>query len=172
MPEAGAQAGFVEAEAAAASLLAELVSRGRTIAFAESCTGGLLSAFFTSQPGSSAALWGGVTSYSESAKEKMLGVKAETIQRHGVVSLETVGEMARGLLLLSGGGADFAVATSGFAGPDAPPGEGGPGRVCIAWASRDGRLELLEERFPGGRAEIRTGVCVRVFKKAFAFVQG
>jgi nicotinamide-nucleotide amidase len=153
----------------AAELLAALVAAGKTIAFAESCTGGLIAASFTDQPGSSAALWGGVVSYSEEAKVRVLGVSRATIEEKGVVSKETVAEMATGLIALSG--ADFALATSGYAGPEAPPGEGGPGRVCLAWASKDGRLALHEERFPGTRAEVRKAACALALSRALDFMK-
>jgi PncC family amidohydrolase len=143
------------------------------IAFAESCTGGLLAARFTELAGASKAFWGGVVSYTEASKVALLGVNPDTIATQGVVSRATVEEMALGLLSRSG--ADYSIAISGFAGPDAPEAEGRPGRVCIAWGrSRPGdddhaSVKSVEYRFQGGRAEIRAAACERAFGEALAF---
>lgn len=86
-----------------------------TIATAESCTGGLLASTLTDIAGSSEYVLGGVVSYSNSVKQKLLNVSPSTLERHGAVSAETAAEMARGVrrLLVS----DLAVAVTGIAGP-------------------------------------------------------
>lgn len=89
--------------------------RGLTLASAESCTGGLISKRITDIPGSSAMFGYGVCTYANEAKEKILGVKHETLEKYGAVSEATAREMAEGLLRLSG--ADVAVCTTGLAGP-------------------------------------------------------
>lgn len=89
---------------------------GKTLSAAESCTGGEISHLITSVPGSSAYYLGSVTSYAVSVKEDVLGVPAETIEKHGVVSGEVAAAMAEGVRRVTG--SDYAVSTTGLAGPD------------------------------------------------------
>jgi nicotinamide-nucleotide amidase len=93
-----------------------LKAAGKTLSAAESCTGGEISHLITSVPGSSAYYLGSVTSYAISVKEKVLGVPAETIERCGVVSGEVAAAMAEGVRRVTG--SDYAVSTTGLAGPD------------------------------------------------------
>ena len=93
-----------------------LKAAGKTLSAAESCTGGEISHLITSVPGSSAYYLGSVTSYAISVKEKVLGVPAEVIQRCGVVSGEVAAAMAEGVRRVTG--SDYAVSTTGLAGPD------------------------------------------------------
>jgi nicotinamide-nucleotide amidase len=157
-----------ETDVAAQELLDDLVLRRMRIIFAESCTGGLLASLLSDHPGASRALWAAIVSYSVEAKIALLGVDASTIATYGVVSRETALAMAAGALTRSK--ADIAVATTGFAGPEAPPEEEGPGRVCMAWAARDGRTRTLEERFAGDRAAVRKAACLRAFRETIAFI--
>jgi nicotinamide-nucleotide amidase len=92
-----------------------LRARGLTIALAESCTGGLIAHRLTNVAGSSDYLLGGVVSYSNAAKEKILGVQPGTLESHGAVSEQTALEMARGAQRLFG--SSIAVAVTGVAGP-------------------------------------------------------
>lgn len=92
-----------------------LAASGKTVSTAESCTGGMISALFTSVAGSSAYFLGSVTSYANSVKTGVLGVPEETIEKHGAVSSECVAAMAEGVRRITG--SDFSVATSGIAGP-------------------------------------------------------
>jgi len=92
-----------------------LLAHGKTMAAAESCTGGTISALMTSIAGSSAYYLGSVTSYAVSVKENVLGVNPEIIETKGVVSAETAEAMANGARRITG--ADYAVATTGIAGP-------------------------------------------------------
>lgn len=87
----------------------------QTVTCAESCTGGLLAAAFTSLPGSSQWFHQGFVTYSNQAKEKALGVMPDTLLQHGAVSRETVYEMARGAKAVAQ--ADYALSISGIAGP-------------------------------------------------------
>lgn len=87
----------------------------RTIALAESCTGGLLSKMLTDLPGSSAYFTEGIVAYSNSAKQRLLGVNAALIEAHGAVSREVAAAMAEGCRQRSA--ADYAVSTTGIAGP-------------------------------------------------------
>lgn len=103
---------------------------GITIGCAESCTGGLIASALTEVPGSSESFVGGIVSYWVDVKEAVLGVDPSTIERHGVVSTQTAEEMASGARALLH--CDFAVATTGIAGPTgALPGKP-VGTVCFA----------------------------------------
>lgn len=109
-----------------------LRERGKTVALAESCTGGMLAQCITNVPGASAVLGYGVVSYANEAKQKLLGVKADTLTQYGAVSSETAAEMAEGVRRLSG--ADFGVAITGIAGPEGGTPEKPVGTVYIAAA--------------------------------------
>ena len=97
------------------ALVSELTAAKKSLATAESCTGGWVAKSITDIAGSSACFAYGIVSYSNGAKESILGVNSETLKEHGAVSEATVGEMADGVLNLSG--ADYAIAVSGVAGP-------------------------------------------------------
>lgn len=129
-----------------------LVSKGKRLAVAESCSGGLLAQMITDLPGSSGYFWGSVTSYSNEAKVKFLGVKEETLESHGAVSRETAEEMARGILSKSG--CDFSLAITGIAGPDGGTWEKPVGLVYIALATKD-ICTVKEMHFAGGREAVR-----------------
>jgi nicotinamide-nucleotide amidase len=125
-----------------------------TIATAESCTGGLVAAALTEIAGSSAAVLCGFVTYSNEAKQEMLGVPLATLERHGAVSRETAAAMALGALAKSP--ADLAVAITGIAGPGGGSPDKPVGLVQFAAARRGGRLIAREERFGDiGRSEVR-----------------
>jgi nicotinamide-nucleotide amidase len=138
-----------------ARALLEICRRKRLkVATAESCTGGLVSAALTEIPGSSDVFDRGFVTYSNAAKEAMLGVPATTLEKFGAVSRETAEAMATGALAHSLG--DLAVSITGIAGP----GGGTPGKpvglVHFAAASRNGRLVHCGRHFGDiGRAEVR-----------------
>ena len=113
-----------------------MISGRHTLGLAESCTGGMLSSQLVDFAGSSAYLLQGLVTYSNSAKEKLLGVPGATLQEFGAVSMETAEAMARGAL--SSAGADYALAVTGVAGPDGGSEEKPVGMVCIALAAKDG----------------------------------
>lgn len=113
-----------------------LTDSGKTVSCAESCTGGTISSLFTSVPGSSAYFLGSVTSYANSVKMGVLGVKADTLEKYGAVSSETVAEMAEGVRKITG--SDFAVSTSGIAGPGGGSAEKPVGTVWVGVASQSG----------------------------------
>ena len=113
-----------------------LKKRGQTIATAESCTGGKLASLLNKHAGSSAFYWGSVISYDNSVKEHLLGVPAELIKVHGVVSEEVVRVMTDSVRKQIG--TDFAIATSGIAGPSGGTETKPVGTVWIAWATPDG----------------------------------
>ena len=117
----------------AAEAVAALKNKGFTMATAESCTGGLAAKLVTDVSGSSAVFEGGVVSYSNEVKMKVLGVSAATLEAHGAVSEETADEMCRGARRVTG--ADIAVSTTGIAGPSGGTPEKPVGTVCfgITW---------------------------------------
>lgn len=110
-----------------------LKQRGQTIATAESCTGGRLAAALNAQPGSSAFYLGSVVAYANEVKEQVLGVKHDTLLQYGAVSEQIVLEMANGVRRLVH--TDYAIATSGIAGPDGGTPDKPVGTVWIAWAT-------------------------------------
>ena len=113
-----------------------LKARHQTIATAESCTGGKLASLLNKHAGSSAFYFGSIISYDNSVKEHLLNVPSEMIKTHGVVSEEVVCEMANNVRKQIG--ADFAIATSGIAGPSGGSKEKPVGTVWIAWATPKG----------------------------------
>lgn len=128
------------------------LERGRTLAVAESCTGGLIGARLTDVPGSSAYFVEGVVSYSNEAKIRTLSVPAETIEQFGAVSAETAEAMAAGMR--SRAGSDYAISVTGIAGP-AGGSEGKPvGTVFIGFADESG-TKSIKLLLPGDRYLVR-----------------
>jgi len=139
------------------SLVSELIEAGKSISVAESCTGGWIAKALTDIVGSSQCFGYGVVSYSNGAKESMLGVNPLTLSEHGAVSEDVVREMAQGVLNLSG--ADCAVAVSGIAGPDGGTEEKPVGTVWFAWAVRNKNKTSLYadiHLIKGDREAVRT----------------
>ena len=128
---------------------------GRTIAVAESCTGGLMSARLTDRGGSSAYFRGGVVAYSNEAKIEHVGVDAELIARFGAVSTEVAEALADGSAARFG--AELGIGITGIAGPDGGTDEKPVGLVCFSVSSRshDGRRITRSTRLPGDRADVR-----------------
>jgi nicotinamide-nucleotide amidase len=114
-------------------ILNYMAERGFTLSTAESCTGGYIAHLITQHAGSSKVYFGGAVSYSYELKERILGVKNETLWQHGAVSEETVTEMVTGALLNFN--SDYAIAVTGIAGPDGGTPEKPVGTVWIAVAS-------------------------------------
>ena len=140
----------------ASTVLKMLMERGESIATAESCTGGMLISHLIDCPGASAAVHEGHVTYSNEAKMRVLGVRAETLQAHGAVSAECALEMAEGARRASG--ATWALSTTGVAGPDGGTPEKPVGLVYVGVAGPDGaRAERLMLR--GDRDWIRTLAC-------------
>lgn len=138
-------------------LVKECTKRGFKIATAESCTGGMISEWITSVPGSSAVIEFGVCSYSNRIKHKILGVSEETLEKYTEYSEQCAEEMARGALKVSG--ADFAVSTTGVAGPGGGTDKNPVGTVyicvCDKYSARTRRFAFVGELFDLSRADIR-----------------
>ncbi len=125
-----------------------LKNAGKTLALAESCSGGYVSHLITTVPGSSAYFQGAVVPYHNAFKEQLLGVNSETLTTHGAVSEETVAAMAKGVRSLFH--ADYGLASSGIAGPDGGTEDKPVGTVWIACAGPEGvetrKLQLTQDR--------------------------
>ena len=140
--------------AAAVAVLHICRERKLLVATAESCTGGLVAGCLTEIPGSSDVVDRGFVTYSNEAKQEMLGVPTDILREHGAVSRPTAEAMAQGAITHSRAG--LAVSITGVAGP----GGGTPGKpvglVHFGGATRDGRVVHREQRYGGiGRSEIR-----------------
>lgn len=140
-----------------------LLEQNHTVTCAESCTGGLLAAELTRLPGSSNWFDMGFITYSNAAKEQLLGVNTATLDFYGAVSEETVREMALGALLAAK--ADFALSISGIAGPGGGSDEKPVGTV---WFGLAGKQHIWAEKacFEGGRDAVRA----RAVQFALAFL--
>ena len=130
-----------------------LIEKGWHIAFAESCTGGLLCGRIVNVPNASAVLDSSFVTYANAAKVKYLGVGEDTIATYGVVSEEVAGQMAKGVAAECG--AQVGVATSGIAGPSGGTKTKPVGMVCVGfWV--DGRLTTVTKQFGDiGRNQVR-----------------
>ncbi|HET6509257.1 MAG TPA: competence/damage-inducible protein A [Baekduia sp.] len=133
-----------------AALLAE---SGRTVATAESCTGGLVAGRLTDLAGSSAYVLGGVVVYSNEAKARLAGVDPDVIERVGAVSVEVAEALADGARAALG--ADVGVGITGIAGPDGGSDEKPVGTVCFSVSTGDGARITRRLRLPGGRFDVR-----------------
>lgn len=139
-----------------------LTEHKQTIATAESCTGGRLAALLNEQSGSSAYYMGSVVAYDNSAKQQVLGVQPETLATDGAVSEACVRQMAEGVRLLLH--TDFAIATSGIAGPTGGTPDKPVGTVWIAWATPKGtKAECCH--FGGDRAQITANAAMAAIGK-------
>ena len=132
---------------------AALKARNLMMAAAESCTGGWIGQAVTMVPGSSKWFDRGFVTYTNDAKQEMLGVSAKTLDAFGAVSEQTVREMAAGALARSR--AQVAVAVSGIAGPDGGSRTKPVGTVLLAWAEKDGSVEARAMHFRGDRDAVR-----------------
>jgi nicotinamide-nucleotide amidase len=143
-----------------------LKDAGRTLALAESCTGGLAAARLVDVPGASAVFRGGVVAYADESKEELLGVPRAVLQQHGAVSEPVAAAMAEGARTRFG--ADVALSTTGVAGPDGGTAQKPVGMVCFALASADG-TRAWTLRFPDlGRAFVRDRAVFEVWRALLA----
>ena len=138
-----------------AGLIDALREKKLTVGTAESCTAGMISARIADIPGSSDVLFGGIVSYSNDVKMKLLGVSGKTLREHGAVSEECAREMAEGARRALG--CDIAVSVTGIAGPGGGTPEKPVGTVCFGISDAGGTLTKTE-RFgeAGGRNGVRS----------------
>ncbi len=147
-------------------LVALLLGRGLHIAFAESCTGGLLAAGLVAVPGASGVLDASLVTYANEAKTYHLGVLPETLAAHGAVSEEVAGEMAAGVAALTS--AEIGVAVSGIAGPDGGTEKKPVGTVCFGFSVL-GKVRTETLRFGSlGRAGVRAAAVRHVYESLIA----
>lgn len=137
---------------------------GITIGTAESCTGGLLGKTLTDLGGSSGYYQGGIISYANSVKEQVLGVSSETLAIHGAVSEETATEMVEGVFRILC--TDYAIATTGIAGPGGGSQEKPVGLVYIGIGTPKG-ITVHKEMFIGDRTSIRNSVAERAIQYVY-----
>lgn len=130
-----------------------LLARGQWFGTAESCTGGLIAKLCTDIAGSSGWFERGLVTYSNAAKQELLGVSADTLQRAGAVSAETVQEMVQGLLRAAP--VQWAVAVSGIAGPGGGSADKPVGTVWISWGGSDVAVSASRFLFEGDRDAVR-----------------
>lgn len=130
-----------------------LKSRALMLVSAESCTGGWIGAAITAVPGSSDWFERGFITYTYVSKREMLGVKTQTLEKHGAVSEQTVTEMVAGALAASH--AQVAVAVSGIAGPAGGLPDKPVGTVCLAWALKNGEPIAETRHYAGDREAVR-----------------
>jgi nicotinamide-nucleotide amidase len=134
-------------------LAAQLLARRQKLAIVESCTGGLIAQLCTGVAGSSKWFERGLVTYSNQAKQELLGVPAEILQRTGAVSAETVQAMVQGLLERAP--VQWAIAVSGIAGPDGGTADKPVGTVWIAWAGSGVAASCSRFLFTGDRDTVR-----------------
>ncbi len=139
----------IDVESLEEALCSICKQKNLTVAFAESCTGGMCANRVISIPGASRVIGMSVVTYSPEAKQKLVGVKSETIRAFGTISAECAYEMAEGLFSLSG--ADIAVSVTGVAGPDTDEGKA-VGTVFLGIATKKG-VRTLELNLARGRKE-------------------
>ena len=137
-----------------------LQKTGKTLATAESCTGGLLGKLLTDVPGSSAVYPGGVISYCYEVKHAVLVVDAELLEREGAVCAPVASQMAKSVRNLMN--ADYGISTTGVAGPDSDDRGNPEGLVYAAIADDDG-TKVLRLQLSGTREEIREGAAKALF---------
>lgn len=147
----------------------ELKRQGLMLVTAESCTGGWVAQAATAVTGSSDWFERGFVTYTNIAKQEMLGVEVSTLERYGAVSEQVVREMAQGALCRSH--AQIALAVSGIAGPGGGSEAKPVGTVCIAWAIVGGATLAITEHFSGDRQAVRYKAVAKALSGALELVR-
>jgi len=156
--------------ALAERIAAALLKKRAMLATAESCTGGWAAQALTAIAGSSSWFERGFVTYSNAAKEEMLGVRPQTLASNGAVSEETAREMALGALAHSR--ADVALAITGVAGPSGGSAKKPVGTVCFAWAAKGAAARTETRRFAGDRNAVRRKSVERAFHGVLELLDG
>lgn len=149
-------------------VIAALKARGLTLAAAESCTGGLAAKRLTDVPGASAVFLGGVVSYTNGVKERVLHVPHETLEAYSAVSEQTARAMAEGVRALAG--ADLGLSVTGVAGPDRDDRGHAVGTVYLALSAGTG-TQTRQLHLTGGRPAIRDRSADEMFRMLLAYIQ-
>jgi nicotinamide-nucleotide amidase len=147
-----------------------LIKNKLRMVVAESCTGGWLAKVLTDLPGSSQWFDRGYITYSNQAKQAMLGVNASTLMQFGAVSESTVREMVLGAQ--SNSGADVVIAISGIAGPGGGSDEKPVGTVCFAWMVCTNEPAAIQVHFTGDREQVREQAVVFALEKLIEQLSG
>ena len=147
-----------------------LKARNLMMAAAESCTGGWIGQAITMVPGSSKWFDRAFVTYTNEAKQEMLGVSAETLNEFGAVSEQTVREMVAGALARSR--ANIAVAVSGIAGPDGGSRKKPVGTVLLAWGEKGGGIKAQAVHFQGDRDAVRRQTVIAALEGVLARIAG
>jgi len=154
---------------AGAALGDHLKHHGQTIATAESCTGGWVSKVLTDRAGCSEYVEAGLVTYSNEAKQMILGVDPQVLDEHGAVSEPVVRQMVAGAVRATG--ADVAVAISGIAGPGGGSEEKPVGTVWFAWGSGPGHMETSIQHFEGDREAVRRQAVLYALQEVTRFLE-
>ena len=141
----------------APALIQKLTASNQTLSTVESCTGGLLFGYLTAVPGASAVLERGFITYSNQAKQEMVGVTADTLATFGAVSKHTAEEMAKGGCQIAR--TDLSISLTGIAGPSGGSAEKPVGLVWISAFRKDGIQQTESHLFTGDRKQIRMLAC-------------
>ena len=149
-------------------VIAALKARGLTLAAAESCTGGLAAKRLTDVPGASAVFLGGVVSYTNGVKERVLHVPHETLEVYSAVSEQTARAMAEGVRALAG--ADLGLSVTGVAGPDRDDRGHEVGTVYLALSAGTG-TQTRQLHLTGSRPAIRDRSADEMFRMLLAYIQ-
>jgi nicotinamide-nucleotide amidase len=156
--------------ALAALVGAKLRGKGLMLTTAESCTGGWVAQAVTTVAGSSDWFERGFVTYSDAAKQEMLGVSARTLAAHGAVSEQTARAMAIGALAHSR--AQVALAITGIAGPGGGSPEKPLGMVCFAWAVKSGAVSAETRQFKGDRESVRRKSVIAALQGVLKLLEG
>ena len=148
-------------------VLRQLRAQGKTLATAESCTGGLIGKLLTDVPGSSEAYMGGVISYTNGVKHRLLGVSEDTLRVYTAVSRQTATEMAKGAR--EAVCADVGVSVTGLAGPDGD-GTGRPIGLVYIGLDMNGFSYNQELHLAGSRAQIREDAARAIFEMLLTYL--
>lgn len=155
-------------DALAAEVVSALGARGLTVATAESLTGGLVAATLSSVPGASAVLRGGLVVYATELKHTLAGVDPALLAEAGPVDPRVAAQLASGAARTCG--ADIGVSCTGVAGPE--PQGGKPVGLVFIGISGPGGADVVECRFPGDRAAVRTSTVVTVLRTVLDAARG
>ena len=148
---------------------ARLKARGVSLAAAESCTGGWIAMAVTAIAGSSDWFERGFVTYSNEAKQEMLGVRLATLQAHGAVSEPVAREMVEGAVTHSK--ATVAVAVTGIAGPGGGTPQKPVGTVCLAWHGPTGSIRCEKRQFDGDREQVRRQTVITALQGIIAILE-